>query len=143
MAAFRFAFLLDLARESREDAARDMQAAQAAWQSAQGKLEQVNVYRQEYRARLAQGAEGGMTMIQWRDFQLFLAKLDQAADNQSREVQRLHGEYERLKQVWFDCEKKVKAFEALEHRHLTAEQLKELKREQNLLDEFNSRRRES
>ncbi|SMC20551.1 flagellar FliJ protein [Andreprevotia lacus DSM 23236] len=142
MAAFRFAFLLDLAREAREDAARGMQGAQAAWQVAQGKLEQVNAYRQEYRNRLTQGGQGGMTILQWRDFQLFLAKLDQAADAQGREVVRLQAEYQRLKQVWFECEKKVKAFEALEHRHLTAEELKELKREQNLLDEFNTRRRE-
>ena len=141
MAAFRFAFLLDLARDSREDAAREMQAAQVAWQTAQGKLEQVNSYRHEYRLRLTQGGQGGMTITQWRDFQLFLGKLDQAADLQDREVQRLHGEYERLKRQWFECEKKVKAFEALEGRHLSAEQKRELKREQALLDEFNSRKR--
>ncbi|WP_035055477.1 flagellar export protein FliJ [Andreprevotia chitinilytica] len=142
MAEFRFALLLDLARDDREEAARRMQAAQASWRTAAAKLDQVNAYRQEYRGRLAQSGQGGVTVTQWRDFQLFLAKLDQAADAQAKEVTRLQGEYERMKLAWNECEKKVKAFEALETRHRAGEQLKELRREQALLDEFNARRRQ-
>ena len=139
MAQFRFAFLLQLAIDQREDAARLMQAAQAAWLLARNKLEQVDGFRHEYRARLANSAQAGMSIGQWRDYQLFLAKLDGAADQQIFEVERLALEYERHKTDWQSCERKVKAFEALRDRHNQAELRKEGQQEQKLLDEFNSR----
>ena len=139
MAAFRFAFLLQLAFDEREEASRLMQAAQAAWLLARSKLEQVDGFRQEYRARLANSAQTGMAIGQWRDYQLFLAKLDGAAEQQQDEVERLNHEYDRRKIDWQACEKKVKAFEALRERHEQSEVRKEGLREQKLLDEFNSR----
>ncbi len=139
MAAFRFAFLLQLAQDEREEASRAMQTAQAAWLLAKSKLEQVDGFRAEYRARLANSAQAGMSVIQWRDFQLFLAKLDGAAVQQGDEVARLGFEYERRKADWLACEKKVKAFDALRVRHEQSELKKENQREQKMLDEFNSR----
>ncbi|QLG88081.1 flagellar export protein FliJ [Chitinibacter bivalviorum] len=139
MAAFRFAFLLQLALDEREEASRAMQAAQASWLLAKSKLEQVDGFRTEYRARLANQAQTGISITQWRDFQLFLAKLDAAAIQQNDEVVRLGHEYERRKIDWQDCERKVKAFEALKDRHEKGEIKKENQREQKMLDEFNSR----
>ncbi|WP_034619092.1 MULTISPECIES: flagellar export protein FliJ [Chitinibacter] len=139
MAAFRFAFLLQLALDEREEASRAMQTAQAAWLQAQAKLEQVDAFRNEYRARLTQNGQQGMSVIQWRDFQLFLAKLDGAAQQQGNEVQRLAQLYQERKISWQDCERKVKAFEALRDRHERSEMAKENKREQKILDDFNSR----
>jgi flagellar FliJ protein len=139
VAAFRFAFLLQLALDAREDASRAMQTAQSAWLSAQSKLEQVDAFRAEYRARLASNAQSGISIIQWRDFQLFLAKLDTAALQQGDEVTRLGNEYEYSKQAWQNCERKVKAFEALRDRHEQGEMKKENQREQKMLDELNSR----
>jgi flagellar FliJ protein len=141
VAQFRFAFLLELAIDAREDAARLMQASQAAWLGAQGKLEQVDQYRVEYRARLLNSGQGGMSISQWRDFQLFLAKLDNVALAQQQEINRLLAVYEGHRDAWLECEKKVKAFEALKKRHLNAEMQKELKNEQRMNDEFNTRLR--
>ncbi|MCX7207227.1 MAG: flagellar export protein FliJ [Proteobacteria bacterium] len=141
MAQFRFAFLLELAIDAREDAARLMQASQAVWLGAQGKLDQVDQYRVEYRGRLLNSGQGGMSIIQWRDFQLFLAKLDDVAVSQQQEVDRLALIYEGKRDAWLECEKKVKAFEALKKRHLTTEMQKELRNEQRMNDEFNTRPR--
>lgn len=140
MAKFRFAFfLLQLSRDNREEAARTMQTASGKLNSARQKLDQVNAYRNEYRARLTQSAQGGITVTQYRDYQLFLTRLDTAAEQQALEVQRAQVEYERCKAEWMECEKKVKAFEALEERHQAAELRREGQREQKLNDEFNSR----
>ena len=87
MAKFRFAFLLQRAEELREDAATAMQKAQSSWLAARSKLEQVEAFRQEYRHRLT-GSGKGITVAQWRDYQLFLAKLDVAAQQQAEEVAR-------------------------------------------------------
>ncbi|MEN9658021.1 MAG: flagellar export protein FliJ [Pseudomonadota bacterium] len=141
MAQFRFAFLLELAIDAREDAARLMQASQALWLSAQGKLDQIDQYRVEYRARLLNNGQGGMGISQWRDFQLFLAKLDDVALSQQQEINRLLAVYESQRDAWLECEKKVKAFEALKKRHLSAEMQKELRNEQRMNDEFNTRPR--
>jgi flagellar protein FliJ len=139
VAQFRFAFLLALSIDAREDAARLMQAAQAHWLGAQGKLDQVDQYRVEYRTRLLDSGQGGMSIIQWRDFQLFLAKLDDVALSQQQEIDRLARVYKEHRDAWLEREKKVKAFEALKKRHLLAEVQKELRNEQRINDEFNTR----
>lgn len=140
MAEFRFEFLLKLAFDEREDAAKVLQTAQGEWLAARTKLEQIESYRSEYRHRLAANGQGGMTVTQWRDYQLFLAKLDVATDQQKHEVARLETRFEQARNAWQECEKKVKGFETLKERHLVGEQRKESVREQKLLDEFNSRR---
>ncbi|WP_028455146.1 flagellar export protein FliJ [Chitinilyticum litopenaei] len=140
MARFRFAFLLDLARDERETAARAMQEAQGRWLTAQGKLDQLDQFRTEYRARLAGQSQGGMTVAQWRDYQLFLAKLDAACEQQQKEISRLLQLYEQSRTAWQECERKVNAFETLQLRHEQKELQREAKYEQKLLDEFNSRR---
>ena len=137
MAKFRFAFLLQRAEELREDAAAAMQKAQSSWLAARSKLEQVDAFRQEYRSRLT--GSKGMTVTQWRDYQLFLAKLDAAAQQQADEVASREQAYQRCLAQWQECEKKVKAFEALHERHRQAEQKRENRNEQKLLDDFNVR----
>lgn len=140
MAEFRFEFLLKLAFDEREDAAKALQTAQGEWLTARAKLEQIESYRSEYRNRLTTSGQGGMTVTQWRDYQLFLAKLDVVTDQQKQEVVRLEAKFEQARSAWQECEKKVKGFETLKDRHLVGEQRKESVREQKLLDEFNSRR---
>ena len=140
MAAFRFEFLLKVSLEEREDAAKTLQVAQSQWLTAQSKQQQIDDYRNEYRQRLTSSGQVGMSVTQWRDYQLFLVKLDTAAQQQAQEVSRLHQLYQQALRAWQECEKKVKGFEALKERHEQDEQRKALIREQKLLDEFNSRR---
>lgn len=141
MAQFRFDFLLKLALDEREESAKALQTAQGAWLGARAKQEQVDAFRNEYRNRLTNNGQNGMTVTQWRDFQLFLVKLDAASTQQAQEVMRLEGLYQQALQAWQECEKKVKGFEALKDRHLITEQRKDGLREQKQLDDFNSRQR--
>lgn len=140
MAEFRFAFLLQLSIDEREEAANRLQSAQGRWLAARAKLEQVETFRADYRARLTSNGQAGMTVMQWRDFQLFLAKLDAATIQQSEEVARQEVAYQQALAAWQECEKKVKGFETLRERHEATEQRKELRTEQKLLDEFNANR---
>ncbi|SFN71350.1 flagellar FliJ protein [Formivibrio citricus] len=140
MAEFRFATLLQLAIDEREEAANRLQAAQGRWLAARAKLEQVESFRADYRARLTSNGQSGMTVTQWRDFQLFLGKLDAAADQQAEDVARQEASYQQALAAWQECEKKVKGFETLKERHEATEQRKELRREQKMLDEFNTSR---
>lgn len=140
LAEFRFAVLLQLSIDEREEAARRLQAAQNRWLAAQGKLEQIESFRADYRARLANTAQSGMTVTQWRDFQLFLGKLDAATDQQADEVKQLDAAYQQALAGWQECEKKVKGFETLKERHEATELRRESILEQKQQDEFNSTR---
>lgn len=139
VAKFRFDFLLTLAIDEREDAAKRLQSSQAAWLSAQAKMQQIDAYRGEYRNRLTANGHGGISVMQWRDFQLFLAKLDDAAMQQMQQVTDLERRYQQSLREWQEREKKVKGFETLKSRHLLDEQRHENVREQKILDEFNAR----
>ncbi len=140
MAEFRFSTLLQLSIDERGDAATRLQAAQGRWLAARAKLEQIESFRADYRARLHSSGQSGMTVMQWRDYQLFLGKLDTATAQQAEEVGRCEAGYQQALAAWQECEKKVKGFEMLKSRHETSEQRKELQREQKMLDEFNSSR---
>lgn len=142
MAKFRFDFLLQLALDEREEAAKKLQAAQSEWLAAQAKMAQIDGYRSEYRNRLASSGQGGITIAQWRDFQLFLTKLDAAAEQQASQLAGYEKRYQQMLKAWQECEKKVKGFEVLKDRHQQQELHKEGAREQKMLDEFNSRRRQ-
>ncbi|GHD57751.1 flagellar export protein FliJ [Jeongeupia chitinilytica] len=141
MAKFRFEFLLELATEAREREAKALQAAQAAEQGARDRLAQIQHYCDEYRRKLTQSAQTGISVVQFRDYQLFLGKLDDATRQQTAEVTRLATEREAALARFAECEKKLKAYEALKVRHGKQQDKLELLREQKLLDEFNSRPR--
>ncbi|MBM3115231.1 flagellar export protein FliJ [Jeongeupia naejangsanensis] len=141
MAKFRFEFLLELATDAREREVKVLQAAQAAEQGARDRLVQIQHYCDEYRRKLTLSAQSGMTVVQFRDYQLFLGKLDDATKQQLAEVARLVSEREAALARFNECEKKLKAYETLKVRHGKQQDKLELQREQKLLDEFNSRPR--
>lgn len=139
---FQFDFLLKLAADRRETAARQMQEAAQRLNGARDRQEQIEGFREEYRRRLTDTAQRGINMTQYRDFQLFLAKLDTAVEQQIQEVGRCESRMEQARQEFLEQERSVKAFEALETRHQQQEVVREAKREQKLSDEWASKKRE-
>ncbi|WP_179958231.1 flagellar export protein FliJ [Chitinimonas arctica] len=134
--AFQFDFLLKLAIDKREDAARAISAALHKLEQARERARQIDQYREEYRRRLGDTASRGMRMQQWNDFQLFLAKLDQAVEQQAHEQVRCETLLETRKQAWLECEREVKAYETLQDRHEAREGQREAKLEQKQTDEW-------
>lgn len=132
--------LLDLAREKREEAARVLNAATAAWQQAQNKQSQLEGFRKDYEQRLTQAGGNGISVQQWRDFQAFLTKLDMAVAQQAAEVTRRANIRTEAQAGWMAEERKVKSFETLATRHRQREEAKESKREQKQMDEFANRK---
>lgn len=139
MAGFPFSRLLELARNELDEAARVMQAEQQRLLQQQTRLDQLTGYLADYRQRLNDSQQRGMTVNQWRDFQSFMVKLDQALAQQREEVSRAEHRAATAREAWSARRQKVKAFEALEVRHLEIEAQHERKREQKLLDEFANR----
>lgn len=128
--------LLDLARDQSDDAAQKLQSLKVIWQSAEDKLAQLQEYREEYRRRLQESTRQGMQASSWREFQLFLDKLDGAIKFQADEVAACEHRWGEARVEWLEQQRKLKAFDTLSHRHRRSEEKREAKVEQRELDEF-------
>jgi flagellar FliJ protein len=138
--AFRFAFLLERAREQREAAAAEMGEARARRDAGRDKLGQLEAFRNEYRQRLTHSGMQGIAAHQWQDFRLFITRIDQAVAQQQIEVARLEARFQQALIAWQHCEREVKAFEALQTRHEAEVRQREAKAEQRINDEAAARR---
>ncbi len=136
---FRFQFLLEQAQERGEKSARLMGGAKSSWQAGEQKLQQLTRFVDDYRQRLFASQQAGLSVNQWRDYQLFMLKLDTAIKQQQADVNLLLQRFEEAKAAWMETQKQVKALQALAERHEKARQAVALKREQKELDEYASK----
>ncbi|MDQ5889034.1 MAG: hypothetical protein RL210_1941 [Pseudomonadota bacterium] len=136
---FRFQFLLEQAQERGEKSARLMGGAKSSWQAGEQKLQQLTRFVDDYRQRLFASQQAGLSVNQWRDYQLFMLKLDTAVKQQQADVNLLLQRFEEAKAAWMETQKQVKALQALAERHEKARQAVALKREQKELDEYASK----
>ena len=128
--------LVELTEERSQAAAQALAKLKRAWQLAELKLEQLRGYLDEYRQRLQRQSEAGFSISQWRDYQAFIAKLEQAIGAQSDEVDRCRVRWEAGQLAWLECEREVKAYHTLRQRHEMAERRSEERQDQRQQDEF-------
>jgi flagellar FliJ protein len=128
--------LLDLSQSHADAAAKNLQVLKARWHEAGEKLGQLLAYRAIYRDRLRDLAGNGTSVTALRDFQLFMAKLDEAIKLQQEEVARCQARWKAGQQEWLRQRGKVKAYDALSARHKRAENKREERVEQKEQDEF-------
>jgi flagellar FliJ protein len=127
--------LVDLSADRVEAAERRLQALDAERRQAREKLAQVEAYRVEYRDRLQRSLAQGMGVMQVRDFQAFLARLDEACVQQGAEVAAREAAYLEGQKDWLEQRRRKKAFDALSIRHERSEDAREAKLEQRLQDD--------
>lgn len=135
---FRLKALVGLAEDRSEEAARALARLKQVWQLAETKLEQLKGYLEEYRQRLQQQTQSGFSIAQWRDYQAFIAKLENAIKLQTEEVERCRLRWELGQREWQEREREVKAYQTLQTRHEEAERKQEERQDQRLQDEFAS-----
>jgi flagellar FliJ protein len=126
-----------------DDATRRLAHLIAIEKDARSKFEMLRQYRDEYAARFSQIAQNGIAQREWRNYQDFLNKLDEAIDQQKKTV-GLQAQHTANGQVhWQQQRTKLQAFDTLSQRHQANEIALEVKREQKVQDEFASRRFEN
>lgn len=131
--------LLDLSQSRVDASAKKLHGLKTAWQEAEDKLQQLLQYRVEYQERLRLSLEQGMGVAKWRDFQIFLGKLELAIQQQSEESARCRSAWEAGQQDWLSESGKFKAFDTLSQRHSQGEAKRESRLEQHEQDEFVTR----
>lgn len=131
--------LIDLATNQTDEAAKRLGRAIRACEDTEQKLAMLVQYREEYEARFKTGMANGLTMAGYRNFQLFLEKLDLAIEGQERIVQDAKQRIVAERSTWQSCERKRMSYDTLATRAEQVEQRKQNKREQKLMDEFATR----
>ncbi|RLW66638.1 MAG: flagellar export protein FliJ, partial [gamma proteobacterium symbiont of Stewartia floridana] len=74
------------AHSKEQNAARSMGQARKNLEQEEAKLKQLKQYHQEYLERFEQMAREGMTSTQLQEYRTFLAKLDEAINQQQQVV---------------------------------------------------------
>ncbi len=132
--------LLDLMHDRADEATRQLGQLVATEQNARGRLELLSQYRAEYAQRFRDAQTQGLTLQAWQNYQDFLAKIDEAIQQQQEVVNASARNTEAGQQHWKEQNTRLKAIDTLAHRHATAVQKKENRQEQKQLDEFAARR---
>jgi len=97
-------------------------------------------YRAEYAQRMQEAATQGMTPMTLRNYQDFLARIDQAVTQQAAAVRLSEQQTAHGQENWKTQNKQLKAIDTLALRHENRERFREGKKEQKLLDEFTTRK---
>jgi flagellar FliJ protein len=131
--------LISLASIEADDAARRLGNAIRIGEESEHKLALLHQYRDEYAARFQAGMAAGLTAPGYRNFQLFLDKLDQAIAGQQQIVRDAARRVGEERKGWQESERKRKSYGTLADRAEQKEQKMELKRDQKLTDEHAAR----
>jgi len=131
--------LIELATRQSDEAAKRLGEAVRACADTEQKLTLLMQYRDEYEARLRNGLSNGISASGYRNFQLFLEKLDTAIAGQQQIVHDAQRRMTLERGAWQSSEQKRMSFDTLAERAQQAELKKDLKRDQKLMDEFATR----
>jgi flagellar FliJ protein len=131
--------LIELATKDSDEAARRLGRAVRAEGDAAQKLALLLQYRDDYAARFQANLMSGLSASGYRNFQLFLDRLDDAIQGQRQVVQMTQRRVGDERSAWQGSERKRMSYDTLAARALQAQELKNAKREQKQTDEFAAR----
>lgn len=131
--------LIELAVKDSDESAKRLGEAIRAVEDAEKKLNLLLGYRDEYAARFQNSQASGISAMDYRNFQLFIEKLDTAIAGQQAIVDNARSRVDSERESWQECEKKRMSYGTLASRAETARMHKENKRDQKQMDEYAAR----
>jgi flagellar FliJ protein len=132
--------LLDLMQTRTDEATRTLGKLIAAEQSQRSRLQMLEQYREEYAQRLREAVAQGITRLVMLNYQDFLARIDEAIEQQRIAVQDSERNTKVGQEKWQAQNKQLKAIDTLSQRHDARERYREGKLDQKLQDEFSTRK---
>ncbi|TQI81075.1 flagellar FliJ protein [Serratia fonticola] len=131
--------LRNLAQDAVEQAAQQLGQLRQAQQAAEQQLSMLLNYQDEYRQKLNSTLCEGMGSASWQNYQQFIGTLEQAISQHRQQLLQCGEKVDRAVKLWQDKQQRLNAFETLNTRARSAEQVLENKRDQKLMDEFAQR----
>lgn len=131
--------ILDLSQMKLEEATRRLGELISDQEQANQRMEVLVQYREEYHARFLDAAREGLSRDQWRNYQSFLERLDDAIAQAKKMMSRSQQLTTAGQQDWLHKRGRVQAFDTLAQRHQARVDHAESRQEQKSLDEHASR----
>ena len=131
--------LIELATKETDEATKRLGRAIRVSEEAQQKLVILQQYRDDYAARFQDTLTNGLTALSYRNFQLFIEKIDNAIVGQQNVVVVTQQKVVEARTAWQACERKRMSYDTLAARAKEKEVQKENKRDQKAMDEHASR----
>lgn len=135
----QLAMLTDLAHERRDAAAKKLGRAIAFLTESEKRLALLAQYREDYRKRLAETSARGASGEELRNFRGFVARLDEAIEQQRTEVETLKQGVAECRGQWLSERRRERSFDVLTERADLEARAAEARRLQKILDEFSGR----
>jgi flagellar FliJ protein len=139
---FSLQTVLELMQARSDEATQRLATLLAVEVDVKRKLTLLQDYRDEYAARFREAARHGLGQPEWRNYQSFLGRLDEAVRQQLEAVSRQAAHTAAGQAEWQQQRARLKAFDALSRRHRAGEAREELRQEQKTQDEFAARVRD-
>jgi len=131
--------LIELAIKETDEASKRLGRTVRTSDEAQQKLVILEQYRDDYALRFQESLSSGLTALSYRNFQLFIDKIDNAIAGQQGVVRNTQQRVTEARAAWHACERKRMSYDTLATRARQVEQLRESRRDQKLTDEQASR----
>jgi len=131
--------LIDLAQRASDDAAKRLGVALKAVADAEQKKVMLVGYRDEYARRFEAAQQAGITPMAYRNFQAFMAKLENAITGQQEVLRVTMMRSAEEKVAWQESERKRMSFKTLSNRAAIEALKLEAKRDQKQTDEHATR----
>ncbi|MDY7578315.1 flagellar export protein FliJ [Herbaspirillum sp. RTI4] len=131
--------LIDLATKDTDEATKRLGRCIRAADEAQQKLSVLQQYRDDYGLRFQESMQAGLTPMQYRNFQLFIEKIEVAINGQNSLVETAKLRISEARTVWQGCERKRMSYDTLATRARLSAQQRESKLDQKQTDEHASR----
>jgi flagellar protein FliJ len=131
--------LIDQAREKADELVKAMGHTQQKLQQGQDKLSMLQSYCTDCQTNMHTRATGGITGEQLRNQLAFVAKIDQAIAQQTKEIEFLNTTLTHQRTQWQMALGEQRKYEALLERERIKQQRAENKRDQKMNDEFAAR----
>lgn len=131
--------LVNLAQQRSDAAAKKLGQLNQQQQAAEAKLEALLQYRKDYQIKFQEEARKGMSPVDMRNFEDFIARLDQAIKQQQGAIEKAANSVQTGRNELLDATRKMKSFNTLAQRHIDTEKKREAKNEQRTQDELSGR----
>ena len=128
--------LLKQAREARNSAAKTVADALVWRDNSRQKFDMLNQYRSDYLTHLENEFGQVAKVSVLSQHTAFVGKLEEAIDQQTRDMEFREQALESARLRLMDCERRIRSLQLYVERLLRTEALKENRREQKAMDEF-------
>lgn len=131
--------LKGLAEKELENAAIYLGEMRNNCQNAQEQLDMLINYQHEYRNNLNQTLTQGLASNRWQNYQQFIQTLEKAINQHRQQLTLWHNKVEQALQFWREKKRRLRSWQTLEDRQLSATLLAANRLDQKRMDEFAQR----